>query len=422
MAVTSELVDHLFRHEAGKITSSLVGLLGLHNVDLAEDIVQETLCVALERWKFGRVPDRPAAWLMQVAKNRAIDHIRRERNLRKFVPALTQQLESEWSVAYTVENYLSGELQDNLLRMIFACCDPQISQRTQIVLVLKLLGGFSTTEIAHALLSSVAAVEKQISRGKRALRSGRLVDVAGAEALQARLNAAHAALYLLFSEGYHSAHPEHAVREELCFEAMRLTKLLAEHPRLPSPTTNALFALMCFNAARLPGRRDDAGELVLLADQDRGEWDQVLTEQGVTWLSRATVGDALSRYHLEAAISAAHCLAPSFEATDWRRICGLYDALVTFFPSPVVRLNRAIALAQLEGPEAGLEAIAAIESVKTMANYPFYHAAQAELLRRAGRLDESRIALKRALDAARTEAEARQLGRKLTDMSDLPGA
>lgn len=411
MPKTVELVDHLFRHEAGRITSSLVGLLGLHNVDLAEDIVQETLCVALERWRFGQVPDRPAAWLMQVAKNRAIDHIRRQQTQRRFVPALTYQLETAWAVSSAVDNYLVGEVQDDLLRMIFACCDPSISDRTQIVLVLKLLGGFSTQEIAHALLASPAAIEKQVSRGKKALRNAELVDVAGAEVLQSRLKGAHAALYLLFNEGYHSAHPHHVVRAELCFEAMRLTKLLADHPRLRSPTTAALFALMCFNAARLSARQDTAGELVLLADQDRARWDESLIAQGVAWLSRATSSDALSRYHLEAAISATHSLAPSVEQTDWGRIRGLYDAMLAFFESPIVHLNRAIAVAQAEGPEAGLDCLGEADA-RALAKYPFYHAAQAELLERAGRSEQARAALDRAIEVARTEAEARQLKRK----------
>ncbi len=394
------------------MTSSLVGILGLHNVDLAEDIVQETLCVALERWRFGRRPDRPAAWLMQVAKNRAIDHIRKERNHRKFEPALTRQLESEWALVYTVENHLAGEVQDSLLRMVFACCDPQLGARAQIVLVLKLLCGFSTTEIAHALLSTKAAVEKQVSRGKETLRTATLVDIAGAETLTSRLAGAQAALYLLFNEGYHSAHPEHTVREDLCFEAMRLTKLLAEHPRLPSPASRALLGLMCFHASRLPGRRDAAGDLVLLADQDRQAWDAALIEQGVQWLGRATEGDSLSRYHLEAAISAAHCFAPSFEATDWVKIRGLYDALVTFFPSPVGFLNRAIAIGQADGPQAGLDALAAVDA-RTLAKYPFFHAARAEMLARGGQHAEAEQALRRAVDVARTPAESRLLQRKL---------
>ena len=417
MPAPSELVDHLFRHEAGKITSSLVGLLGLHNVDLAEDIVQETLCVALERWRFGQVPERPAAWLMQVAKNRAIDHIRRSRNLRKFVPELTQQLESEWSIAYTVENHLAGEVQDDLLRMVFACCDPQIGDRAQIMLVLKLLCGFSTAEIAHAFLSTPAAIEKQISRGKASLRTAEWVDIGGAEVLKARLAAARSALYLLFSEGYHSAHPQHVVREELCFEAMRLTKLLTDHPNLAAPTTAALFALMCFNAARLPGRRDDAGELVLLEHQDRTAWDQDLIAQGAGWLDRATVGDGLSRFHLEAIISATHCLAPSVNATDWGKIRALYDTMRARFPSPIVHLNRAIAIAQVEGPQEGLQALGEADD-KALRRYPFYHAARAELLYRAGLTDEARDALDRAIQVARTDAEARLLRRKLDALAD----
>ena len=411
MPSAPDLVDHLFRHEAGRITSSLVGLLGLHNVDLAEDIVQETLCVALERWRFGTVPDRPAAWLMQVAKNRAIDHIRRERNHRKFEPALTRQLESEWAVVYTVENHLSGEVQDSLLRMIFACCDPQISERTQIVLVLKLLCGFSTTEIAHALISTTAAVEKQVSRGKRALREGTLLDVAGEAELTSRLVGAQAALYLLFNEGYHSAHPEHTVREELCFEAMRLTKMLSEHPKATSPTSTALFAMMCFHAARLPGRRDPEGDFVLLAEQDRSGWDRALIEQGMSWMSLATEGEVLSRYHLEAAISAAHCMAPSFEETDWVKIRGLYDVLATYCPSPVVRLNRAIAVAQVDGPQAGLASLSK-DDESALDRYPFFHAARADLLHRAGARDDALAALDRAIGSARTPAERRQLERK----------
>jgi RNA polymerase sigma-70 factor (ECF subfamily) len=420
----AQLVGSLFRHESGRLLSSLVRLLGVANLELAEDVVQDTLCRALETWKFGRVPENPSGWLMRVARNRALDVIRRERNVRRFAPEVGRLLDSEWTLAPTVDAILGeGSIPDAELRMMFSCCHPRLRPETQVALILKVLCGFSVGEIARAFLTGEAAIEKRLVRARAAVKSsGALYEVSGEARIRERLGAVHAAVYLLFNEGYHGSHPERAVRQELCNEALRLGALLAAHPATGTPSTFALMALLCMNAARLPARLDDRGSLVLLEAQDRSRWDARLIEEGFAWLDRSAAGDALDpSYHLEAAIAACHAAAPDFASTDWRTIVHFYDLLLAASPSPVVALNRAIALGQAEGPERGLEAIAAIDAA-ALAGYPFADAAAGDLHRRAGHLAEAEACFRRALAAARNPSESRLLEEKIAACARHDGA
>jgi RNA polymerase sigma-70 factor (ECF subfamily) len=409
-----ELAANLFREEAGKMTAALARVLGLHNLELAEDLVQETLCHALEIWRLGPLPENPAAWLMRAARNRAIDTIRRERTRRRFAADVAALLSTEWTLAQTVDSaLLGGELADEQLRMMFSCCAPGLSEGVSAALILKLLCGFSVGEIAAAFLASHDAIEKQLVRGKAVLKTaGVLADVSGAAAVTERLPAVERALYLLFNEGYHGAHPELTIRRELCAEAIRLASLLASHPAGDRPRVHALVALLCLHGARLPARADGAGELVLLEDQDRARWDQALVARGLEHLERSAAGDELTELHLEAAIAARHAQARSIEDTDWRAIRELYDLLARLNPSPVVALNRAIVVAQLDGPEAGLAAIAAIPDRQRLDGYLFYPLALAELERRAGRPAAAARRLERARTLARNPAEERLVARK----------
>jgi RNA polymerase sigma-70 factor (ECF subfamily) len=409
-----ELVGSLFRREAGKLTAALARVLGLHHLDLCEDIVQDTLCQALEVWKYHPIPDNPAAWLMRAARNRAIDLIRREKTRRKFAPDLTELLESEWTLVPTFDAQLMpGEVRDGQLRMMFSCAAPGIPDEAQVALILKILCGFSVAEIAAASLTSPAAVEKQISRGKAVLAEARaLFDVAGAE-LGRRLGSVHSALYLLFNEGYHGSHPELAVRAELCREALRLAELLASHPAGNTPPSHALVALCALHLGRLPGRIDDRGALVLLEDQDRARWDGALIRRGLEALDRSSSGDELSVYHVEGGIAALHASAPSFAETDWAGILRLYDVLVAMRPGPVTALARAIVVGQVHGPDAGLAALAAIPEPELLRSYPFYFGAAAELHGRAGRREEARAGWRRALAVARNPSEIELIERRL---------
>jgi RNA polymerase sigma factor (sigma-70 family) len=411
-----DLGDHLFRHEAGRMVAALTRVFGVHNLALAEDVVQDAFCRALEVWKFRGVPENPSAWLMATAKNRALDILRRQRTARTFAPELGRLLQSEWTLAPVMEElFAPNAIKDDLLRMMFSCCHPRLPEEAQVALVLNILCGFNVSEIAAAFVSTHAAIEKRITRSKKVLAaSKRLFDVTAAGDFSARVPAVHRALYLLFNEGYHGASPESAVRAELCQEAMRLTALLLEHPLGRTPTTYALAALMCLNAARLPARVDPSGNLSSLFDQDRSRWDQELVAEGLKLLELSATGSELTEYHVEAAIASIHGRAPRAEDTDWKTIVSLYDTLMTIRPSPIVALNRAIAVAQNEGPERGLEEIGAITGRNRLAEYPFYSAALGELEFRRGQHETARDHFRAALALARNPMERRFLDQRVS--------
>jgi RNA polymerase sigma-70 factor (ECF subfamily) len=407
--------DHLFRRESGRMVAALTRIFGIHNLALAEDVVQEAFCRAMEVWRFRGVPDNPSAWLMATAKNCALDALRRERTARIFAPELGRLLQSEWTLAPVVEELFGpNAIKDDVLRVMFSCCDPRLPEEAQVALILHILCGFSVDEIAAAFVSTHAAIEKRITRAKKALaESRRLFDVTAAADFSARLPAVHQALYLLFNEGYHGASPAAAVRSELCHEAMRLAALLLEHPLGATPETYALSALMCLNAARLPARVDAAGHLAALVDQDRSLWNQELVDQGLKLLDLSATGSKLTEFHVEAAIASVHAMAPTTAETDWEKIIALYDTLLTIRPSPIVALNRAIAIAQRDGPECGLREIYAIEDRDRLTNYPFYFAALGELELGMGKQDSARERFREARARARNEMERQFLDQRV---------
>jgi RNA polymerase sigma factor (sigma-70 family) len=402
------------------MVSTLTRIFGVHNLALAEDVVQDAFCRALEVWKFRGVPENPSAWLMATAKRRALDVLRRERTARTFAPEVERLLESEWTITPVVEELFGANaIKDGQLRMIFSCCHPRLPEEAQVALVLHILCGFSVGEIANAFVSSDAAIEKRISRAKKVLAgSKRLFDLSGADDFSERLPAVQRALYLLFNEGYHGASPESAVRAELCQESMRLTALLLEHPLAAMPATYALAALMCLHAARLPARVDAAGNLTPLFHQDRSRWDSRLVAEGQRLLDLSATGPELTEYHVEAAIAWVHAIADHTEDTDWGKIVSLYDTLMTIHPSPVVALNRAIAIAQHEGAKRGLEEIRAIADHDRLATYPFYHAALGEFEFRSGRYEIAREHFRQALALARNPMERRFLDDRMAVCED----
>jgi RNA polymerase sigma factor (sigma-70 family) len=399
--------DHLFRREAGRMVATLTRIFGVHNLALAEDVVQDAFCRALEVWKFRGVPENPSAWLMATAKNRALDVLRRERTARDFAPELGRLLDSEWTLAPAVEEVFgAGAIKDSQLRMMFSCCHPRLAEEAQVALVLHILCGFSVGEIASAFVSGHAATEKRISRAKKILAGSKnLFDVSAAGDFSARLPVVLRALYLLFNEGYHGASPESAVRADLCHEAMRLAALLREHTLGSTPATHALAALMCLHAARLPGRVDSSGDLRTLFDQDRSQWDSDLIAEGQRLLDFSASGSELTEYHVEAAIAWVHATAKKAEETDWGSIVSLYDQLMAIRPSPVVALNRAIAVAERDGPQRGVEEIRAIANASRLARYPFYHAALGEFEFRQAKFETACRHFQSALALARNPAE-----------------
>ena len=414
-----DLSEHLFRRESGRLVAALTRIFGVHNLALAEDVVQDAFCRALEVWKIRGIPDNPAAWLMAVAKNRALDIVRKERTARTFAPELSRVLESEWTLAPAVEEAFAGAtIRDEQLRMMFSCCHPRLSEEVQVALVLNILCGFGASEVAGAFLTTRAAMEKRIARGKKVLAaSKRLFDLSNAE-FGVRLSAVRRALYLLFNEGYHGASAEAAVRSELCGEAIRLTLLLLEFPQAAVPETKALAALMYLNAAKLPARLDSAGDLNPLLEQQRSRWDAALVQRGLALLDDSAAGPIVSAYHVEAAIASVHATASSVDETNWDAIVTLYDRLMAIAPSPIVALNRAIAVGQRDGPARGLDSLRAISDVERLRNYPFYPAALGELELRLGNVTAARQHFSTAATLARNDAERRFLERRVHQCGD----
>jgi len=409
-----EIEDHFFRNEFGRIVATLTRLFGVNNIQLAEDVTQDALCRAMETWKLRGLPKNPSAWLMTTAKNRALDILRRERRAFLSEAELARFLESEWTLAPTVEEAFSAHaVTDSQLRMMFSCCHPRLSEDAQIALILQILCGFGVREIAQAFVSSPAAIEKRITRAKKILAgSQKLFHLADAD-LPARLASVLQALYLLFNEGYHASSPDAAVRMDVCQEAMLLMNLLLEQPALANPQTYALAALMYLNAARLPTRLDGSDHLVSFAEQDRSLLNRELIAKGQAFLDLSASGTELTKYHIEAAIASMHTDAAGIEDTDWKQIVWLYDILMDIHPSPVVALNRAIAIAQLDGPERGLQEVAVIHDLDRLSSYPFYPATLGELELRRGNYPVAKAHFCAALSLARNSMERNFLQRRV---------
>lgn len=411
----SQLTEHLFRHEAGKLVSVLTGIFGIERLQLAEDVVQEALVRALQTWPYYGVPKNPAAWLTQAAKNLALDAIRREKTFQDKQPQIIahiEQLPGETAGGHSPA--FEDEIKDDRLRMMFVCCHPLISQEDQVALALKTLCGFSPAEIAKAFLTTEAAIAKRLTRAKQRIRETQIrFEIPEGEELGRRLDGVRQSLYLLFNEGYKASSGDSLVREDLCREAIRLTSLLAQHPAGNQPKTHALLALMLLNAARLPARLDSEGNLLRLQEQDRSLWNQPLIARAMLHLAQSAAGNELSEYHLQAGIAACHCAAKDFPSTNWRQILEMYDRLVEFDDSPVVALNRAVAVAEVHGPQAGIEAVNAIRNLHSLEAYYLLHAVLGDF---EVRLNHPRAAaghFRKALQLAEIKSEQAFLANRL---------
>lgn len=362
-----QLTDHLFRHEAGKMIAVLTRLFGFRNIDLVEDVVQEAFAKALTEWRF-KIPHNPSAWLMRVAKNKAIDVVRRQRYQKEFSSETSALLKSGYTASPVIENlFLDHEIQDSQLQMIFACCHPSLDAEDQIAMTLKTCSGFSVAEIASALLSNAETIKKRLQRARAFLSENniRLAIPSGNE-LKSRLDVVLQTLYLLFNEGYNSSNKDELIRKDLCEESIRLALLLTTHAMVREPKCYALVALLCLLSSRFEARLDTNSEIVLLEDQDRSKWNSELINIGLGYFERSMQGDELSEYHLEAAVVVEHSVAGSFENTNWRRIMSLYDILVTRNNSPVVMLNRAIVLEKLYGADKAIQEIRSIPGIEKL--------------------------------------------------------
>ena len=408
------IVDHLFRHESGKLVSVLSKLLGLQNLETAQDIVQDTLLQALSTWTYNGMPDNPSAWLNRVARNKAIDYLRRGKNFRVNIsPQYEYLLRSEYVLTPTVSQLFAEDgIQDSQLRMIYACCHPSIPVESQIALALKTLCGLSAGEIARAFLTGEDTISKRIYRAREKIRNEKIeLELPPAHLLQSRLDGVLKCLYLLFNEGYNSSHPDQLIREDLCEEAMRLCYLLLKQDTGNQPRTNALLALFCFQTSRLQARLDDGGHIILLKYQDRSKWYQPLMKKGFYFLDKAvTPPFDTSAYHLEAAIASLHASAPAFEATDWKAICFLYDKLFEVQPSPVVALNAIIARAYAGNKPMALQELL---ELKGLENYYIYFTAVGELYYECGQATEAKTFFEKALQLTTSRQEQQLLNDKI---------
>jgi RNA polymerase sigma-70 factor, ECF subfamily len=408
------LVDHLFRQQSRRMVATLTRIFGAHDLELVEEVVQDALLRALQQWPRSGVPENPTAWLIQTAKHRALDAVRRRALHDRSAVAIAAALHGE--AAFPAAP--AGELTDDELCMMFMCCHPSLAADAQVALMLNVVGGFSAREVARSFLLEEATAAQRLVRAKRRLRdAGVRFEMPAADELPRRLGAVLDALYLIFTAGYSARAGDAPVRWELCAEALRLTRLLSEHERCGRPETHALRALMCLQAARLDTRTDAAGELLLLEEQDRSRWDRVLANEGVAQLQRSASGDVLSAFHVQAAIAAVHTAAPDWAATDWQSILKLYDQLMALQPTPVVALNRAVALAMVEGAHAALAELVPLCDDPALARYVLLPATLAELCRRTGDAAGARAHLLRALELECSDSERRLLKRRLAELA-----
>src|SRR5882672_11465431 len=417
-SAASGLVEHFFRREYGRLVAVLTRKVGVRRVDLVEDAVQAALMAALTSWVAKGLPEDPGGWLYRVAHNHLIGALRKNAGRLRILEAAADEL--TLAANDPPSPRFDDEVRDDLLRMLFVCCDEAIPRNSRLVLALRTICGFSTAEIALRLFLSEANVLKRLGRAREHLREVPPdFNSLPLQALQSRLASVHVVLYLLFNEGYLSAQPDRAVRREMCEEAIRLTTLLAEHPAFATPETFALLALMHLHGARLATRLDGLGGLWLLEDQDRSLWDQDQMRRGAQWLQKAASGETFTRFHAEAGIAAEHAFAPSFAQTRWKEIADLYAMLDRIAPSPLNAMNRAVAIAEWQGPEAGLALLKDVERPPWLLGYYLWDAVLGELHRRAGHDEEARCYMERALASAPTDAEQELLRRRLRSLESL---
>ena len=414
------LAERLFRHEAERLVSILTGIFGVRRLQMAEDVVQEAMARALKTWPFYGIPDNPRAWLMQTAKNLAVDLIRRETRFRHKQPEIIAYLEQRMpDPAADPAPALESEIKDDRLRLMFACCHPALPGEMQTALALKVLGGFSPREIARAYLTSEAAIAKRLTRARRRLQDDAIpFEVPSGPDLAPRLDGVLHTIYLIFNEGYKASCGEQVVREELCEEAIRLGALLAEHPAIAQPRVHALFALMLFNGARLPARTNAGGDILRLHEQDRSLWRRPMIQRGLKHLALSAGGEEVSDYHLQAGIAACHCLAPDDASTDWPRILSLYDHLTEINDSPLIALNRAVAVARVHGPGRGIAELEQALEESPLDTYYLTHAVLGDLEHRQDHASAAAAHFRTALDLTEVASERAFLSQRLRECQE----
>jgi len=406
---TEALVEHFFRHEFGKVIAHLTRTFGTSNIEIIEDAVQDALYKAMQVWPYKEVPDNPSGWIIRVAKNKVIDVLRHNSNQQK-VTVDTVALEADTD---NHEVTLDSELKDDQLRLFFACCQPDLTVESQIILTLKLLCGFSRTEISRALLKNEDAIAKAFTRARSKMKESAVaLEVPQGPGLQSRLEVVLKVLYLLFNEGYKAAQGEDLIREDLCEEAMRLCELLTDHPHCSLPEVHALMALMCFQSSRFATRLAADGALLTLDQQDRTAWNQELIQLGNVHMARSISGVRITEYHIQARIAYHYSNAISYEKTNWEQILQLYDLMLRSTPSPVARLNRLVVYSKVHGATAALQAFHELKSDKKLSNYHLTHAIEGELLKDSGNTAAAGKAFDQAIALAQNATEKAFLVKK----------
>ncbi|MCS3796419.1 RNA polymerase sigma factor [Niastella sp. OAS944] len=385
MMKSDEITGNLFREESGRLLASVIHLLGAVNLNVAEDIVQDTMMAAVNQWRF-QLPENPRAWLYRVVKNKTIDFIRQKKKLVELSPLLL----SEWTIGSEVEKSFSDkEIKDNQLRMMFASCHPELAKPAQIAFILKTLFGLSVKEISRVFLSNEETITKRLYRAREKFRQlgKEAINVPAADELPHRLQSVLKCIYLIFTESYFSLSDESVMRKDLCSEAIYLCENLALHPVTASPQVYALLALMCFHASRFDARINAQGEMLTFEEQDRNLWNSQLIQKGADYLNRSMAGDQVTAYHIEAMIAANYSLSASAASIDWLATLWLYDQLLLFNASAVVKINRAYVLSKIEGPTAAIKFLLAQENMNSNL---FYHIMLGELYKQDGRFALSR--------------------------------
>lgn len=410
-----QITAHFFRHEAGNLRAALTRVLGMAYLDFVEDVIQEAMYRALTKWPVGGIPPNPSGWIFRTARNIAIDFIRRDKLFADKAEEIAQYMQN----LYPDETGGMPEelIEDSLLRMVFTCCHPDLSPESRIVMTLKIVCSFHNREIAGALLKKQDAVEKMVSRGKQTLKQ--VIDLESSlqdHDIQARLEDVLQVVYLMFNEGYRATSGEKLIKEPVCLEAIRLARLLARHPASAKPQTHALVALLLFHASRFPSRVDQQGHLLLLQHQDRSEWDRDIMQDALEYLNRAATGEEVSVFHLLAGIAACHAYAPDYASTDWGMILGFYDLLIEFNSSPVILLNRVVAVLQVQGADAARSALKELEALPKINIYYLYYMVAAQIEFRSDRLDESIQLLEKAKSLTNNIVEKNHIQRKIDDL------
>lgn len=411
-----KLIDHFFRHEYGKIVSVLTKIFGTANLDLAEDVVHDALIEAISQWQYTGIPQNPSAWLFKVSKNKALNILNREAYQRQYAKEVVYQHQVNGDTETGIDTYFSEEeIEDDQLRMIFTCCHPSISPSAQVALALKTLCGFSIPEIAKAFLTSENNINKRLVRARQKIREDNIpFEVPFGNDLEKRLEVVLKTIYLLFNEGYNASAGNEMIRYELCEEAIRLVEMITKNPLVKSKSgALALQALMQLNASRFKARQDADGNILTLEWQNRKLWDYSLMEKGFTSLDAAAKEKNISSYLILATISAYHCSALSYEATDWPGILSLYDDLVKIDDSPIVLLNRAIAVSKVNGPIQAIADLAIIDAEKLLGSYHYYYSTLAAFYMESQQFAEAIPLLEKAIKLAPMHSEKHLLQSKL---------